>query len=287
RPTVAVLTGIAPVHLEQLGSLWAILEAKLELFEHMDPAGWWVYPAPDAFIRAGIAALPLEQHKTLRFVPGIQMVDPGDPDLLAGERFRWDPVGQRWHFTLHLREKRAETNLATVAMGQIWSALAASAGALALGLTLEQVAHRLPLTPPITGRMELQGRFPNRTILVDCYNSNPVSAGDALETLVRIGQGRPTVAVLGGMKELGPEAERYHRELGGKVRALNIGTLLAVGEEAPWIAAGAAGGLTQVFTAAAITDAEGWLGTQIPGDAVVLLKGSRTYALERALDLSW
>ncbi|MEO7994423.1 MAG: cyanophycin synthetase, partial [bacterium] len=277
----------APVHLELLGSLWNILEAKLELFAHLAPGSAWVYPAPDAFIRAGIANLPPVPHETIRFVPGMQMVEPGDPDLLLAEHLRWDDTGGGWEFDLRWREERCKTRLQTVALGQLWSALAAVAGALALGVPLAACAARLPATPAITGRMEVRHRFPKRTILFDCYNSNPISAADALTTLARLGQGHQTVAILGGMKELGPESERYHRELGAQARSLGIQQVLAIGDEAEWIADGAAGAATQVFTAASIGEATGWLGSQVSGDAVVLLKGSRAYHLEDALEAAW
>lgn len=287
QPHIGILTGIAPVHLELLGSLWGILEAKLELFATMDPAGTWVYPAPDAFIRGGLAALPLQPRQAFRFLPGQQLTDPGDPDLLIMEKLQWEEEPGRWSGTLHWQTGREATEINAIALGQVWSALAASAGALAAGLPLQQITERLPLVPPAAGRMELRRRFPQRLILFDAYNSNPASATDALETLARIARQRPAIAILGGMKELGPESERYHRELGTRVRSLGIPALLAVGTEAEWIATGAAGGDTSVFTVDTAEAAAAWCATQVPGDAVVLLKGSRAYALETILDAAW
>lgn len=287
QPSIGIITAIAPVHLELLGSMWGILEAKLELFAGMAPGGWWIYPAPDAFIRAGIANLPAIPHQTLRFVPGQQLLEPGDPDLLVAEKLKWKEADERWAFTLHLNDVRVDSAIQSVALPQIWSALAATAGAVAMGLTVEEIARRLPEIPPITGRMELRRRFPKRLILFDCYNSNPISAAEALETLSRVANGRPTIAILGGMKELGAEAERYHRELGTKVRLLGIDQLMAIGTESAWLADAATGGSTSVFTADTADEAAGWLATQVPGEAVILLKGSRAYALETLLEHPW
>lgn len=287
RPQVGILTAIAPVHLELLGSLWGILEAKLELFREMAPGGTWIYPASDTFLQAGLANLPAIAHQTLRFMPGQELLGPGDPTILRADTLVWQEVGESWSFNLNWQHQRVPTALRTIAQAQIWSALAAIAGALALGMPLEQIGAQLPKVPPITGRMEIRRRFPQRVLLFDCYNSNPVSATEALETLVRVAGSRPAIAILGGMKELGAESERYHRELGTRVRLLGIPWLLAIGEEATWIADAAAGGGTSVFTAATADDAVGWLQTQVPADAVVLLKGSRAYALESLLEHSW
>jgi UDP-N-acetylmuramoyl-tripeptide--D-alanyl-D-alanine ligase len=87
------------------------------------------------------------------------------------------------------------------------------------------------------------------------------------------------VAVLADMMELGPEEGRYHREVGEEVARLGIDLLVAVGERADGYVAGA--GDTPSVRFATVEDAiAGLAGAIRPGD-VVLLKGSRSMALER------
>jgi UDP-N-acetylmuramoyl-tripeptide--D-alanyl-D-alanine ligase len=67
-------------------------------------------------------------------------------------------------------------------------------------------------------------------LLNDCYNANPVSMRAALENLTARAGGRRRVAVLGDMRELGPEGPAYHDEIGALVRELGIEHVIAVGE---------------------------------------------------------
>jgi UDP-N-acetylmuramoyl-tripeptide--D-alanyl-D-alanine ligase len=120
-------------------------------------------------------------------------------------------------------------------------------------------------------------------ILNDAYNANPESMRAALETLAWVGRDRParTWAVLGPMAELGDTATAEHETVGRLAAQLDVGRLVAVGEQARAIAQGASSaGLDAVCvpdTDAAIT----LLRAQVrPGD-VVLVKASRSASLER------
>jgi UDP-N-acetylmuramoyl-tripeptide--D-alanyl-D-alanine ligase len=121
------------------------------------------------------------------------------------------------------------------------------------------------------------------TVINDAYNANPESMGAALKSLAVMSEGRRSIAVLGHMAELGPDAVAQHDRIGRLAVRLDIGQLLAVGEQARAIATGAA--LEGSFngesewvpdTPAAVAR----LGELLrPGD-VVLVKGSRSAAME-------
>src|SRR5205085_10739632 len=68
-------------------------------------------------------------------------------------------------------------------------------------------------------------------VVNDCYNANPMSMRAALDSLAEAPAER-RIAVLGWMAELGPDAERFHREIGAHARELGIDVLIPVGEEA-------------------------------------------------------
>ena len=113
----------------------------------------------------------------------------------------------------------------------------------------------------------------------DSWNANPVSMRAALEDLADRAEGRRTVAVLGGMAELGPESTAYHREIGVLVGDVGVGALVAVGDLARGYLEAAADVpvTTWVETAAdAVVAARGLIE---PGDCV-LVKGSRAIGLE-------
>ena len=106
----------------------------------------------------------------------------------------------------------------------------------------------------------------------DCYNANPISMHAALEYLASLPAEGRHVAVLGEMRELGPDARDYHREVGAIARGLGIGPIVGVGE----LARDYAPDEWAADAEAAVPLAERILE---PGDAV-LVKGSRSVGLE-------
>jgi UDP-N-acetylmuramyl pentapeptide synthase len=119
--------------------------------------------------------------------------------------------------------------------------------------------------------------LPGAIVLVnDSYNANPISMRAALDHLATIDAPGRRKAVLGEMKELGPDAPTYHRELGAHARRLGIGPIIGVGELAREYAPEA----WAPDAAAAVPLAERMLE---PGDAL-LIKGSRSVGLELVAD---
>jgi UDP-N-acetylmuramyl pentapeptide synthase len=114
----------------------------------------------------------------------------------------------------------------------------------------------------------------------DCYNANPMSMRAALDDLAASAPGR-RVAVLGDMLELGPEAERFHAEIGAHARAAGVDELVTVGPLARRL--GAAFGRDGGAAAHAVDDAAAAAalvpGVVRPGDTV-LVKASRGVGLE-------
>jgi UDP-N-acetylmuramoyl-tripeptide--D-alanyl-D-alanine ligase len=111
-------------------------------------------------------------------------------------------------------------------------------------------------------------------LINDSWNANPVAMRAALAHLLERADGRRTVAILGEMAELGPEAARYHEEIG--LAAEGVDVVLGVGElarryrPAKWAPTAA--------EAVAVA-----LDLARPGDAI-LVKGSRSVGLEVVAD---
>jgi UDP-N-acetylmuramoyl-tripeptide--D-alanyl-D-alanine ligase len=117
-------------------------------------------------------------------------------------------------------------------------------------------------------------------VINDCYNANPMSMRAALDYLAESPAER-RIAILGTMAELGPDAERYHREIGAHAQERGIDVLVTVGEDALPYAAAFEGERYPVAT----PEEAGALLEEIgrPGDRV-LVKGSRSVGLERVLE---
>ena len=151
------------------------------------------------------------------------------------------------------------------------NALAAIAGGIALGADLRDMAVRAARIGFSRFRGE-QIKLAGGILLVnDCYNANPVSMRAALDQLSGLG-GMRTVAVLGGMGELGPESADYHRAVGAYARDRSIDFVLGVGALA-----------REYDPDELVADPDEvaeWLDSHLEAGDVVLVKGSRSVGME-------
>jgi UDP-N-acetylmuramoyl-tripeptide--D-alanyl-D-alanine ligase len=261
EPDVAVITNVGPVHVELLGSIEAIAATKAEIIDGLRPGGTAVVPA-DA---AGLEPHLERAEKLLRFGAG------GDVEAIQvttaarrTEALVRTPLGEH-PFELPFAEAHNLDN-----------ALAAIAAGVALGFPLERMAGLAPRIVFSRLRGELV-ELPEDAILInDSYNANPISMRAALDNLASLGAEGRRVAVLGEMRELGPEAAAYHREIGAYARERGVALIIGVGEHASSYEPD-----QQVADAEAAADA---LAAALrPGDAV-LVKGSRAVGLERVAE---
>lgn len=215
RPHVAAVTWIAPAHLEFLGSIEAIADAKAEIFTGLEPGGVAVLPhdseqLPRLLGRAESAGagriLTFGAHPDAdwRLVDGELGTDGSD--VLAvrggvGVGFRVALPGRHW----------------------VMNALAVLAVCEALGQDAVALAPRLGTLEALAGRGRRR-RLPvpgGSAILIDeSYNANPSSVRAALAVLGRAPGRR--LAALGDMLELGPEGPRLHAELAAEVEAAGV-----------------------------------------------------------------
>jgi len=152
----------------------------------------------------------------------------------------------------------------------------------ALGIAAREIVAGLGRARPAKMRQEIS-MAGDVMIVDDSYNASPQSMQAAFEVLAQVGGRRRRVLALGEMRELGPKAAEFHRQVGHEAAALEPAYLLVVGPNARWYVDGAvAAGLPASATAVAETvEAAIPLLQQglRPGD-VVLIKGSRTIEME-------
>jgi UDP-N-acetylmuramoyl-tripeptide--D-alanyl-D-alanine ligase len=242
RPDLGVITSIAPVHLEQMGSLENIAHAKAELLDEL-PAG-------------AVAVLPENAPELEAFVP----------DGLDVRRFG-EPEAEIRDGRTHVRWRGQEVVFGFTARHQATNAAAALTAAEALGVEPPQEPVGVEFSLWRSQETELPG---GGLLINDAWNANPVAMRAALANLAERANGRRTVAILGEMAELGPDAPRYHDEVAREAQGLDV--VLGVGELArrydPDELAATAAEATPLA-----------LGLVRPGDAI-LVKGSRSVGLE-------
>jgi UDP-N-acetylmuramoyl-tripeptide--D-alanyl-D-alanine ligase len=239
EPDVGVIVNVGPVHLELLGSLEAVAAAKAELIVDLRPGATAVLPADEPLLEAYWR----DDIAIVTFGAG------GDVSALP-----------------------EELELPFTSAHMVSNALAALAAARAVG------AHPTGLLDVALSalrgqRIELPGPV---LVIDDCYNANPMSMRAALDDLAVSASGRK-LAVLGDMLELGPEAGRFHEEIGAYAAEAGVDVLVTVGPLAAQMA-GAFGGTTHRAADAAEAAA---LARELlrPGDTVVV-KASRGIGLE-------
>lgn len=276
QPQVGVVTNVGPVHLERLGSIERIAQAKSELVQALPQDGLAVLNGDDARVR-GMATLTAAPSITYGLsaendVHALAVESRGLEGITLRVRARARPdVGvSEGEMTLHsgLLGRHAALPI-----------LAAAAVALAEGLGWEEIAQGLEATGPAQRLSPL--RLANGVLLLDdSYNASPASAEAALDFLASLPGRR--LAVLGDMLELGEYEEQGHREVGHRC-AQAADLLITVGRRARWIAQGAVeAGLppAQVHCLVDCPQAQSLLRRLLaPGD-VLLIKGSRGMAME-------
>jgi UDP-N-acetylmuramoyl-tripeptide--D-alanyl-D-alanine ligase len=274
QPDVGLITCIAEEHLAGVGSIRGAAEANAELYRRLRPSGTAIANADDPLVRdvAGAFAGRRVFFGDGGDVRAHDVVDEG----VEGTRFEIEAAGAR-----------APVRLQVAGRHNVSNALAATAAARAVGVPLDVACRALGTFTAPTMRMQRLTLASGVVVLNDCYNANPGSMAAALQTLAASRAAR-RVAALGEMLELGPGSEAAHRELGRRAAEAHVDALFLMGRHAAAVRDGAvAAGLPADRIAiasshAALADA---LRAMLGAGDLLLLKGSRGAALERALAL--
>ncbi|MFE4464155.1 UDP-N-acetylmuramoyl-tripeptide--D-alanyl-D-alanine ligase [Oerskovia sp. NPDC056781] len=231
-PDVSVVLAVGSAHLGEFGGIEAVATAKAEIVTGLAPGGTAVLNADDLRVvaMAGVAPGPVVTFGT---IPAADV---------RAENIGMDRAGCA-SFDLRVRgtEETFPVQLRLVGEHHVANALAAAAAAVRLGLDPRLVAAGLAEATAISPhRMAVTQRADGITVIDDSYNANPDSMRAALKALaVMAGRERRSVAVLGEMRELGPDSRAAHDEIGRLVVRLNIKLLVVVGDGAGGIHDGA------------------------------------------------
>ena len=284
RPHVAVITTIAPAHIENLGSEEAIADAKAEIFAGLEPGGTAVIPADSPHFARLRAAAEKAGAKVVSFgraaSADVRLLDavnaPGGGSLVTA-----DMGDRRLCYTVASPGEHWVTNSLAV-----MAAVRAAGGDLgAAGLALAELEGMKGRG----ARVQIVTADGGTALLIDeSYNANPASMR---ATLAQLGatDARRRIAVLGAMKELGDFAPGLHAALAEPLAEADVDHAILVGDEMTALAdelgksgGGALGktiGFAHCRTVEEALHALGELGLQ-HGD-VLLVKGSNSVGLGR------
>ena len=268
EPTIGVVTNVQPVHLQRLGSMERIAQAKSELVQALPTSGLAALNLDDSRV-AAMASLAQSEVRTFGLSPQADVwADQIESHGLRGIEF-----------TVHHAGRKLHARMGVLGTHTVHSALAAVLVGLHLGMPFEDAVGGLMQIERGIRLVVGQG-IHGSTVLDDTYNASPQSTLAALNLLAEM-EGRK-VAVLGDMLELGSYEMEGH-QLVGRRAGVVADWLLTVGARARWIAEEARSQGRPSLTVESLDsrdEAVERLHSGLrPGD-FVLVKGSRGMALE-------
>ena len=213
-PDIAVITNVAPAHLEGLGDLEGVFKEKKSITEGFEKNGHLVINADDGML------------SKIRSTSKYDVVTYGiKRGMIKPDEILWENGCAKF------RISRSWFKLSVPGMHNVYNALAAIAVGELFRIPKGIIAEALLEVRAYDMRMQI---FEENgiTVISDCYNANPHSMKMSLQTLAGMPCKGRRIAILGDMKELGSHSAQYHREIGSMLPELSVDCLVAIGNNA-------------------------------------------------------
>ena len=272
EPQVAVVTNVAPVHLQFFDSVDSIARAKYELIENLQMPATAVLNYDDARVR--------------RFAEGFEgrvvTFGLGEGADFRGQDVRAIATGKS-QFHVTGPELSGTFELPMPGRYNVLNALAAITTASLFEVPIEKFRDAFASFQNVHQRGEILTLPGEVTVINDCYNSNPLAMERALEMLGAWPGAARKIVVAGEMLELGPTSPQLHREIGRKCAEVGVDWLLAVqGDARSFLEGAIERGLPAERTRfwGKAEEAAQFCRTLVQAGDVVLIKGSRAVHLE-------
>jgi UDP-N-acetylmuramoyl-tripeptide--D-alanyl-D-alanine ligase len=278
KPTVALVNNAQREHQEFMGTVEAVARENGTVLQALPDSGVAVYPADEAFTSIWQNLSGQRPQRRFGMEPNDEQAD------MRAVGVNWQDGA--WQFMLKTPEGTAPVRLCIAGRHNVKNALAASACALAAGVSLAEVAQGLIDFEPVKGRsraLVVHGPAGDITLVDDTYNANPDSVRAAIEVLAELPA--PRLLVLGDMGEVGHQGPQFHDEVGHYAAERGIEALYTLGDLCAHSAQshGAARHFSDMDSLLASVTA------QVGEFRSVVVKGSRFMKMERVVQalLSW
>ncbi len=234
KPDVVVLTRFpdVPVHVEYFSAPEQVVAEKMNLVHALKSSGVVIYNHDDAMIKTALESVRQQAIGFSRYSPSHFSVT-GDTVVYHEGK----PVGIDFTLT-HIDESVTLSVHGVLGVQSVYTAAAAAAVGVHFGISLPEIAGALRSHKAVPGRMCLIAGKQDTIIIDDTYNSSPVAAEKALQTLGELLVGGRKIVVLGDMLELGRFSVREHEKIGEQAAHV-ADMLVTIGVRARKIAEGA------------------------------------------------
>jgi UDP-N-acetylmuramoyl-tripeptide--D-alanyl-D-alanine ligase len=219
QPTIGLVNNAQREHQEFMSTVEAVAIENGEVIRSLPAKGVAVFPAQDAYTQLWQKLADARPVLTFGFKQG----DVQAHDIV------WR--NGAWSFQLWTQQTSLPCRLNIAGRHNILNALAATACALAAGMSLPVIVKGLESFEPVKGRSkscewQLDGHA--FTLVDDTYNANPDSVRAAIEVLAELPA--PRLLVLGDMGEVGLQGAEFHQEVGAYAKACAIQSLFTLGD---------------------------------------------------------
>jgi UDP-N-acetylmuramoyl-tripeptide--D-alanyl-D-alanine ligase len=257
-PNIGIITNIGKAHLEGFGSIEGITQTKFALYQHVESVN-------------GLLFVHSEDKLLMKLSKKIERVTYGETGIYKGV-FSDDNLLLK----LHLPDNEIDIQTQLTGSYNFPNVMAAIAVGLQFGIPIEKIKSALEAYIPENNRSQLI-RKDDKTIIVDAYNANPSSMELAIRNLANQQLPAKTL-LLGDMSELGKNSVAEHQQIVDLIRTLSFNYVFLFGNEFA---------KTNANSSWLYTDYEQLkiiLKKNIPNNATILIKGSRSMKMERFLE---
>ncbi|HEY2021169.1 UDP-N-acetylmuramoyl-tripeptide--D-alanyl-D-alanine ligase [Paraburkholderia sp.] len=273
EPTVAVVNNAQREHQEFMATVEAVALEHASVIHALPPDGTAVFPADDAY--ASIWRVAATGNRIVDFA-----LNNAQRTTEAAVKGAFDGK----HLSIDTPQGQFDVMLQVLGDHNAHNALAATAAALAAGVSLDAIKRGLESFSPVKGRLQVKqaalGTLAGATVIDDTYNANPDSMRAAIDVLAS--RPSPRVLVMGDMGEVGDHGPAFHREIGAYAKERGIDALYAMGDasrDACTAYGVRAHHVADVGTLVAQLQQAGF-----GAAATFLVKGSRFMQMERVVD---
>lgn len=265
-PQIALITNASGAHLEGMGTVAAVAEAKGEIFSGLQHDGSAIINADDEYA-------PL-----WRSLAGVNSLLEYGLNADADVSGSWLPQQTGLRLTVKTPLGDFTVDMQVPGAHNARNALAATAAAIALNLPLESIVAGLEKFTGVSGRLQYKQARGGAVVIDDTYNANPASLKAAISVLAEVAGYR--VLVLGDMGELGENAAEFHAQIGVAAREADIEKLYGLGELSRNAVREFGLGAQHYGNAEELCAA---LEGELKAGTTVLVKGSRFMKMERVV----
>jgi UDP-N-acetylmuramoyl-tripeptide--D-alanyl-D-alanine ligase len=219
QSSIALINNAQREHQEFMTTVAAVAQEHSDAIRALTKDGIAIFPADSEFADVWLEAAA--GRKIIDFI-----LLSGQSTLRAAVMGRLLSNG---HLQVQTDSSSIEVQLNTLGSHNARNALAASAVAIAAGISLEKIKEGLEAFSPVNGRMQAKKINLNHTLIDDSYNANPDSVRAAIDALKQ--SGNKSWLVLGDMGEVGNQGPEFHREVGAYAAEQGVAKLFALGEQ--------------------------------------------------------